>query len=192
MKDPRTLTRWEKLEIVLELLRTGRTVTEVASRYGVPPNLLWNWRREFMRSGEIMINGRDPKGYASRVRRLQREIAGHKQLIGELASALIADGADLQDILNGISPHLLSSRPRHLRRVMRERTERWGVIGDLLTTYRTWRRRLQRPGKVDSRSGSNAAAKQAKQCERRLAVCDKLIAELMLANRALEKKLSGK
>jgi transposase len=48
--------RWtieEKQRIVLETLEAGTSVFQVAQRYGVNPNLVFNWRRQYRREGSF-------------------------------------------------------------------------------------------------------------------------------------------
>ena len=54
--------RWsaaEKLRIVEETLYDGDSVSAVARRNGVAPNLLYRWRRLMLEGGSVAVTGDD-------------------------------------------------------------------------------------------------------------------------------------
>ena len=56
--------RWsaaEKLRIVEETLYYGESISAVARRNGVAPNLLYRWRRLMLEGGGIAVTGRQCK-----------------------------------------------------------------------------------------------------------------------------------
>ena len=54
--------RWpaaEKLRIVEETLYDGESISAVARRNGVAPNLLYRWRKLMLEGGSIAVTGDD-------------------------------------------------------------------------------------------------------------------------------------
>jgi transposase len=101
--------RWstdEKLRIVDETLRTGESISAVARRNGVAPNLLYRWRRLMTEGGAVAVqaddgvtaNG-DLRRLEERVRELERQL-GRKTLEVEiLREALAKSGAKKPNLL---------------------------------------------------------------------------------------------
>jgi transposase len=85
--------RWtteEKLRIVEESLRPGRSVSYVARRYGVAANLLFRWRKlmregggEAVRSDGAVVSDAEVRRLEDRVRELERQL-GRKTLEVEI------------------------------------------------------------------------------------------------------------
>jgi len=85
--------RWsaaEKLRIVEETLYDGDSVSAVARRNGVAPNLLYRWRRLMVEGGSVAVTGDDSvtsnkavREMEARVRELERQL-GRKTLEVEI------------------------------------------------------------------------------------------------------------
>jgi transposase len=85
--------RWsaaEKLRIVEETLYDGDSVSAVARRNGVAPNLLYRWRRLMLEGGIVAVTGDDSvtsnkavREMEARVRELERQL-GRKTLEVEI------------------------------------------------------------------------------------------------------------
>lgn len=85
--------RWsaaEKLRIVEETLCEGDSVSAVARRNGVAPNLLYRWRRLMLEGGSVAVTGDDSvtsnktvREMEVRVRELERQL-GRKTLEVEI------------------------------------------------------------------------------------------------------------
>lgn len=85
--------RWsaaEKLRIVEETLDERVSVSEVARRNGVAPNLLYRWRRLMLEGGSVAVTGdedvtsnRVVRQLEERVRELERQL-GRKTLEAEI------------------------------------------------------------------------------------------------------------
>ena len=50
-----------KFQVVLEVLKEERTLSEIASSYQLHPNLVTRWKSEFLESGAKAIFARDKK-----------------------------------------------------------------------------------------------------------------------------------
>ena len=62
MSKPRkSYTKEEKLEIVKLSLEEGQTITELADRFGVSGNTLYNWRKIFLKYDTASFTGKGNK-----------------------------------------------------------------------------------------------------------------------------------
>ncbi len=80
----------EKLRIVEETLPGTESVSAVARRNGVPPNLLYRWRKLMLEGGTVAVTGDDDvtgnktvRQMEARIRELERQL-GRKTLENEL------------------------------------------------------------------------------------------------------------
>ena len=55
-----------KAKVALEALREEATMTELAARYDVHPNLIANWKRQAREQGVESGSGQSPKGVSKR------------------------------------------------------------------------------------------------------------------------------
>jgi len=56
MKKRREYSAEYKTKIVLEALREEKSVSEIASREGINPNQIGNWKREFLENATIIFS----------------------------------------------------------------------------------------------------------------------------------------
>jgi transposase len=85
--------RWsssEKLRIVEETLYDSESISAVARRNGVAPNLLYRWRKLMLEGGSIAVTGDDSvtsnktvREMEARIRELERQL-GRKTLENEI------------------------------------------------------------------------------------------------------------
>ena len=85
--------RWspeEKLRIVEETLQPGESISAVARRNGVAPNLLYRWRRLMLEGGSVAVTEDDDvtsnkvvRQMEDRIRELERQL-GRKTLEAEI------------------------------------------------------------------------------------------------------------
>ena len=90
----------EKLRIVEESLAPGESVSAVARRNGVAPNLLFRWRRLMAEGGAMAVGKNEPVVGASEVRKLEDRVRDLERLLGRktmeveiLKEALAKSGA---------------------------------------------------------------------------------------------------
>ena len=77
--------RWtteQKLQIIEESFLPGETVSSVARRCGVAPNLLYRWRRLLTEGGAAAVGSDEPVVGSSEVRRLEERVRDHERLLG--------------------------------------------------------------------------------------------------------------
>ena len=106
--------RWsaaEKLRIVEETLQGHASISTVARRNGVAPNLLYRWRKLMLEGGSIAVSGDDSvtsdrtvREMEARIRELERQL-GRKTLEVEiLREALDKARSKKKPILHALSP----------------------------------------------------------------------------------------
>lgn len=77
--------RWtteQKLRIIEASYTPGATVSEVARRHGVAPNLLFRWRRLMTEGGSVAVGSDEKVVSASEVRRLEERVRELERLLG--------------------------------------------------------------------------------------------------------------
>ena len=77
--------RWpavEKLRIVEETLYDGESISAVARRNGVAPNLLYRWRKLMLEGGSIAVTGDDSVTSNKQVREMEARIHELERQLG--------------------------------------------------------------------------------------------------------------
>src|SRR4051812_16361550 len=111
-------TTEQKLQIIEESFQPGETVSSVARRRGVAPNLLYRWRRLMTEGGAAAVGSDEPVVGSSEVRRLEARVRELERMLGRktmeveifreaLANPVVAvagDKADTQGIAAGHQP----------------------------------------------------------------------------------------
>jgi len=80
--------RWsaaEKLRIVEETLYDGESISAVARRNGVAPNLLYRWRKLMLEGGSIAVTGDDSVTSNKTVREMEARIREFERQLGRKA-----------------------------------------------------------------------------------------------------------
>ena len=75
-KQRNHVTPEQKAKIVLEVLREDSTVNEIASKYGVSPQLISRWKTEFIENMPIVFDKK-----AASVEKLKKEHATEKDAL---------------------------------------------------------------------------------------------------------------
>ena len=105
--------RWSgeaKLRIVEETLTSGNSVSAVARRHGVAPNLLYRWRRLMSEGGAVAVQADDGVTGNGEVRRLEQRMRelerqlGRKTLEVEILKEALAKSRAKKPILLARSP----------------------------------------------------------------------------------------
>jgi len=105
--------RWtteEKLRIVDETLRSGESISVLARRHGVAPNLLYRWRRLMTEGGAVAVQADDAvtgnaelRRLDERMRELERQL-GRKTLEVEILKEALARSRTKKPSLLATSP----------------------------------------------------------------------------------------
>src|SRR6476620_1341263 len=75
-------TTEQKLQIIEESFQPGETVSSVARRRGVAPNLLYRWRRLMTEGGAAAVGSDEPVVGSSEVRRLEERVRELERMLG--------------------------------------------------------------------------------------------------------------
>ena len=99
----------EKLRIIEESLAPGESVSAVARRNGVAPNLLFRWRRLMDEGGAVAVGSNEPVVAASEVRRLEDRVRDLERLLGrktmenEILKEALASGGKKTDVASAVA-----------------------------------------------------------------------------------------
>src|ERR1700722_15944868 len=72
----------QKLQIIEESFQPGETVSSIARRRGVAPNLLYRWRRLMTEGGAAAVRSDEPVVGSSEVRRLEERVRELERMLG--------------------------------------------------------------------------------------------------------------
>jgi transposase len=78
--------RWplvEKLRIVEESIRPGMSVSYVARKHGIAPNLLFRWRKLMSEGGKVAVQADDEVVSASELRQFKKRVRELERLLGK-------------------------------------------------------------------------------------------------------------
>ena len=100
--------RWpavEKLRIVEESFEPGETVSSVARRNGVAPNLLFRWRKLMSEGGAIAVSRDETVVGTSEVKHLKRQVQEHERMLGRktMENEILKEALDKADQKKRIS-----------------------------------------------------------------------------------------
>ena len=84
----------EKVRVLREVLEDGKTISQVAEQYGLHPNNIFKWRKQFLEGGfaafNITRNDISGKAEGRKVAALEEKIRQKDEVIAELAEELLA------------------------------------------------------------------------------------------------------
>jgi len=81
----RTYTPEFKAKAVLEVLREERTLSEIASGYGIHPNLLRGWKKEFLeKAGSVFDEAKQRRDSRNQEAEMEARHARMLETIGQL------------------------------------------------------------------------------------------------------------
>jgi len=87
-------TAEEKVKILRELLEDGKQISQVAEKYGLPPNNIFKWRKQLFEEGlqVFQIKRTDISGKAEerKIAALEEKVRQKDEVIAELAEELLA------------------------------------------------------------------------------------------------------
>jgi len=84
----------EKSKILREVLEDGKTISDVAQKYEIHPNCIFNWRKQLLEEGQQTFQIKRPdiskKADARKIAMLEEKIKQKDEVIAELAEELLA------------------------------------------------------------------------------------------------------
>ena len=81
----RTFTAEQKAKIVLEAIRGEREINELASEHKLQPNLIRNWKREFLENAATVFDTKRDEKAMEAVNELQEENDELAKKVGRLS-----------------------------------------------------------------------------------------------------------
>lgn len=87
MGRPSTLSMSRRSELIIVLIRKEAQGSELARRYGVSESTVKRWRDEFLEAGKQSLQSSKGSTEAAKIKKLQSDLAEHKQLIVKYAYA---------------------------------------------------------------------------------------------------------
>ena len=85
MKKRREYTAEYKAKLVIEVLREEETMSRIASREGLNPNQLGNWKKEFIQNAaRAFSQSRDEKAAAVKVSEMKEMEREYQAKVGQL------------------------------------------------------------------------------------------------------------
>lgn len=85
MKKRREYTAEYKAKLVIEVLREEETMSQIASREGLNPNQLGNWKKEFIQNApRAFSQSRDEKAAAVKVAEMKEIEREYQAKVGQL------------------------------------------------------------------------------------------------------------
>jgi transposase-like protein len=82
----RTFTSAERIQIVLEGLQDGASVSEVCRRHQISPTLFYRWHTLLLENADRVFVKRDPSGAEQHQATHEAEVARLKSVIAELTA----------------------------------------------------------------------------------------------------------
>jgi transposase-like protein len=85
MKKRRAYTPEYKAKLVIEVLREEATISQIASREGINPNQLGNWRKEFLQNApRAFSKSMEEKATMEKLHELQEMEREYQAKVGQL------------------------------------------------------------------------------------------------------------
>lgn len=104
--------RWsaaEKLRIVEESFEADESISTVARRNGVAPNLLYRWRKLMSEGGSIAVSSDESVVATSEVKRLEKKVRELERLLGRktMENEILREALDKADSKKRTLPYAL-------------------------------------------------------------------------------------
>lgn len=104
--------RWsaaEKLRIVEESFEADESISTVARRNGVAPNLLYRWRKLMSEGGSIAVSSDESVVATSEVKRLEKKVRELERLLGKktMENEILREALDKADSKKRTLPYAL-------------------------------------------------------------------------------------
>jgi len=100
MEQKKRMNAQEKMLILRELLENKVPVGELAERYGLHPNVIYNWKKILFEKGEELFSEQREKKSSKAEEKIQRLEAKLKEK-DALISEIVEDNIRLKKSMNG-------------------------------------------------------------------------------------------
>lgn len=80
----RTFNSKFKFDLVLEALKGEKDINSIAVENNIQPNLLRNWKREFLEKGEIIFDDKREDNLKNKLTEERKEKAEYAKKVGQL------------------------------------------------------------------------------------------------------------
>jgi len=101
MKKTSRFSSQEKVKILLESFSKETTVTDICKKYGLHPNLYYQWKKELFENAESIFTDKriknDVKKEQEKIKKLEEKLLYKDQLISEI----VEDNMRYKKKLNG-------------------------------------------------------------------------------------------
>ena len=85
----RTFTAEEKLKVVMAVIQDGKAVSDVAKENNIHPNMILNWKKEFLENAAMVFNRPRPditeKAQQKKIDELEAKLQKKDEVIAEIA-----------------------------------------------------------------------------------------------------------
>ena len=85
----RTFTAEEKLKVVMAVIQDGKAVSDVAKENNIHPNMILNWKKEFLENAAMIFNRTRPditeKAQQKKIDELEAKLQKKDEVIAEIA-----------------------------------------------------------------------------------------------------------
>jgi len=93
MSKRKKYTAEEKIKILREVLEEGKSISQVADKYGLHPNNIFNWRKQLFEGGVELFQIKRPdislKAEERKITQLEDKIKQKDEVIADLAGELL-------------------------------------------------------------------------------------------------------
>ena len=88
-KTRRTFTAEEKFKIVMTVIQDGKAVSDAAKENNIHPNMILNWKKEFLENAAMVFNRTRPditeKAQQKKIDELEAKLQKKDEVIAEIA-----------------------------------------------------------------------------------------------------------
>ena len=85
----RTFTAEEKLKVVMAVIQDGKAVSDVAKENNIHPNMILNWKKEFLENAAMIFNRTrldiTEKAHQKKIDELEAKLQKKGEVIAEIA-----------------------------------------------------------------------------------------------------------
>ena len=84
-RTKRTFSAEFKTKIVLEAIKGEKTINEIASEHQIQPNLIRNWKREFLEKAALVFDDKREENTKAKLEESRKERDEYAKKVGQLS-----------------------------------------------------------------------------------------------------------